>query len=68
MFLEKNKEFISLFWVRLPEVGIPMFSLYDGVYLERNHAEYYIGLFTPDPNTMTGNPPTVKTRSLSVLS
>lgn len=54
MFLEKNKGFISLFWVRLPEVGIPMFSLYDGVYLERNHAEYYIGLFTPDPKMMTG--------------
>lgn len=39
--------------IKLPEVGIPMFSLYDGVYLERNHAEYYIGLFTPDPKTRT---------------
>ncbi|XP_061197839.1 uncharacterized protein LOC133205957 isoform X1 [Saccostrea echinata] len=31
--------------VKLPEVGTPLLSLYDGVYLEKHHAEYYHSLF-----------------------
>lgn len=68
MFLEKNKGFIFLFWVRLFEVGISMFFLYDGVYLERNYVEYYIGFFILDLNTMIGNLLIVKIRSLFVFS
>ncbi|XP_078338617.1 uncharacterized protein LOC111132219 isoform X2 [Crassostrea virginica] len=34
--------------LKLPKVGTAMLSLYDGVYLERNHAENYISLFMPD--------------------
>ncbi|XP_048752215.2 uncharacterized protein LOC125663853 isoform X2 [Ostrea edulis] len=40
--------------VRLPEAGTPMLSMYDGVYLEKRQAEYYLGLFTQDQRDKAG--------------
>lgn len=57
----KYKNFIYKFlfdhdlFGRLPEAGTPMLSMYDGVYLEKRQAEYYLGLFTQDQRDKAGN-------------